>query len=130
VDNGLILDKYRWFFAKHHRFFQLGIYFPMKIWWIGSTAHGPARRGSVHGGPRWQSKRARRCLAVVQRAGARAQRCSSVAVEEDRPDEVLSEGCSSEHRRWRWRRGGAIEVKIGSGLSSVRGQKTVRWSLG
>jgi hypothetical protein len=37
-------------------------------------------------------KRARRCLAGAQRAGARAHRCSPAMVEEDEPDEACRRG--------------------------------------
>jgi hypothetical protein len=73
-------------------------------------------------------KRARRRLASVRNAGARAHRCSPAAVEEDEPDEAVPEGCSPEHE-W-WQRGGAIEVKNCGGLSSTQGRRKVRGSSG
>jgi hypothetical protein len=54
--------------------------------------------------------RVRRRLAGTQRMGARARWCSPVAVEDDEPDEVVSEGCSPEHeRRRRGQRDGGEE---------------------
>jgi hypothetical protein len=60
-------------------------------------------------------KRVRRCLADTRPVGARAHWCSSVVAEEDEPDDVVPEGCSTEHERRR--RGSEMEVKNGGGLS-------------
>jgi hypothetical protein len=87
------------------------IYFPMenpvdRVARLKSTVD----RGGV-------DKRVRWCLAGVRRADARAHRCSLVTEEEEEPDEAVPEGCSLEHERQR--RGGAMEVKNGGGLSSA-----------
>jgi hypothetical protein len=71
-------------------------------------------------------KRARRRLGSMRHMGTRAHRCSPMAVEENEPDEAVPEGCSPEHE-WR-RRGDAMEVKNGSGLSSAGGRRKVRGS--
>jgi hypothetical protein len=73
---------------------------------LGSTVD----RGSA-------DRRVRRRLAGARCASARAHRGSPAALEEDKPDKVLPEGCSPEHE-W-WRRGGATEAKNGGGLISA-----------
>jgi hypothetical protein len=72
---------------------------------LGSTVD----RGGV-------DKGARRCLVGAWRTSGRAPRCSLAMAEEDKPDEAMPEGCSPELERRR--RGGAMKVKNGSGLSS------------
>jgi hypothetical protein len=61
----------------------LGFIFQRKIQWTEATwLKSIVDRGCV-------DKRARRRLAVVQRADARARWCSPVAMEEDESDEVV-----------------------------------------
>jgi hypothetical protein len=50
---------------------------------------------------------------------ARAHRWSPAVVEGGEPDEAVPEGCSPEHERRR--RGGAMAMKTGGGLSSLQG---------
>jgi hypothetical protein len=78
-------------------------------------ARGPGGAVRVHREPRRHEQKG--VVVPCRRAGARAHRCSPVVVEEDEPDEAVPEGCSTEHERQR--RGGAMEVKNGGGLSST-----------
>jgi hypothetical protein len=89
-----------------------------KIRGLGPQCGGPmARSGSTvdHGRRRhW----ARRCLISVRRTSARACQSSPAVVEGDEGDEAVPEGHSPEDERQR--RGDAMMVKSGSGLSSAR----------
>jgi hypothetical protein len=112
MDRGLILDKYKGFFAMCWGFFQLGIFSNENSVdrvhgsWIGWRGLGP-----------WWNEVMRQCLVGVRHTGMRARRCSPVVMEEDELDEVVLKGCSPKHERQR--RGGAMEVKIRGGLSST-----------
>jgi hypothetical protein len=64
-----------------------------------------------------EDKRVRWHLSGTRRAGARARRCSSVAVEGGEPDKAMPEGFSLEHEQ-RWR-GCATTRKTDGGLSSL-----------
>jgi hypothetical protein len=77
--------------------------------------HEPGDAAQVHRGMRQRGQKG--AAAPCWRMGGRARRCSPVAVEEDESDEAVLEGCSPEHKQRR--RGGAMEVKNGGGLSSA-----------